>query len=690
MTTAPDVHDRGPLNPVDVTFLAEAGAALAHGTSLATIAARIAALAVPRLADFAIVLSPSVTPELEPMMVAHREPSRADVLRADLSAETLAALIERHTAPRFIRSLEKATDRSPELAALGRVGARALAIVPLAVQGGTAGLVLARTTEAPIDEAIAALYGTVAGVALGTACSFARRLYRQKLEHGRILDAVPALIWFKDRDNRILRCNRAAAQTASVTVAEMEGRPTETFYPDEAAKYRADDLEVMQTGEPKLGIVEPYQLGTDEKIWIRTDKLPYRDSTGEITGVLVFSVDITRLKRAEEERAELLDRARIAQREAEQANRSKDEFLTTLSHELRTPLTAVIGWAQLLSRKQQLNETERARALDAILRNAKAQARLIDDILDVSRFISGKLSLKLQRVDLGEVVRAALEALRPTALAKGVVLDARCESVRLLGDLDRLHQVVWNLVANAVKFTPRGGRVEVRVDEERGGARIVVRDNGPGIEPEFLPYVFERFRQADASSSRRHGGLGIGLAVVRQFAELHGGTVRAESAGAGQGATFTVELPRSEAALEPLGEAALAAGGRALQGLRVLVADDDLDARQILSAILTDVGAQVVTASSTNNALDALCSAQPHVLVSDIGMPGRDGHDLIRAVRTLEETSGHHLPAIALTAYASPSDGQRALDSGFQCHLCKPIEPDLLIATVARLALPRA
>ena len=386
------------------------------------------------------------------------------------------------------------------------------------------------------------------------------------------------------------------------------------------------------------------------------------------------------------ENQQLYRTAQAARAEAETANRMKDQFLATLSHELRTPLNAIFGWAQLL-RAGKLDQAAVERGVETIERNARAQKQLIDDLLDVSRIISGKLRLEMQPLEPAGVVEAALETIAPAAQTKGVSLRRRIARTGLVvGDPQRLQQVVWNLLSNAVKFTPKGGEVRVSVEALDGHTEIIVADTGQGIASEFLPYVFERFRQADPSSTRRHGGLGLGLAIVRQLVELHGGTVRAESPGEGRGATFVVSLPLAVSG-EPEERRRTQAGDGgsrsiSLEGVRVLVVDDEADARDLLCQILSRSHAEVAEAASAAEGLEVLERFQPHVLVSDISMPGADGYDFIRTLRK----RGHQLPAAALTAFARAEDRRRALLAGFQIHLAKPIDPGELIAAVASLA----
>ncbi|HYU44083.1 MAG TPA: ATP-binding protein [Vicinamibacteria bacterium] len=390
--------------------------------------------------------------------------------------------------------------------------------------------------------------------------------------------------------------------------------------------------------------------------------------------------------RIEQERQLLLESERAARRDAESANRAKDEFLATLSHELRTPLNAIVGWAHLL-KTGQLDEGQRTRAIDVIDRNAKAQSQIVGDVLDVSRIVMGKLRLEVRPVELGTVVEEVLDTLRPAAAAKEIRLEATLSGrARVSGDPDRLQQIVWNLVSNAIKFTPSGGRIRVDLRRAAGHVDVVVEDTGAGIRPEFLPHVFERFRQSDSSSTRTHGGLGLGLALVRHLVELHGGTASAHSRGEGKGATFTVRLPLMFETREARLETAPAVD---LRGLKVLVVDDDGEARELVAAALRQVGAQVRTAANVVDALEDVDRDPPAVIVSDLEMPGEDGYQLIRRLRALDPEHGGTIPAAALTTQARPDEGRRALDAGFQKHLAKPSAPDEIARAVAALARPQ-
>jgi signal transduction histidine kinase/ActR/RegA family two-component response regulator len=420
-------------------------------------------------------------------------------------------------------------------------------------------------------------------------------------------------------------------------------------------------------------------------------------ATRWVTGPLRRRVEeqTAALRASEEELRALYGREQELRRRAEEANRVKDEFLSTVSHELRTPLNAILGWAWLLTSGKFDAEGTR-RAVATIERNARAQSQIVDDLLDVSRIITGKLRLSVETVDLMQVIEAVLDSVRPAADAKEIRIERRLDpaAARAKGDPHRLQQIVWNLLSNAVKFTPRGGSVEVALARRDSQIEIRVTDTGIGIHPDFLGHVFDRFRQADSSSTRSHGGLGLGLAIVRHLVELHGGTVEAASAGAGQGATFSVRLPvpALAPALPAPGPAAPIAPGRSLSeeeaaqvhGLRVLIVDDEAEVREMLPLVLSQFGLQVTVAGSAAEALAALQRAPVDLLVADIGMPGEDGYALIGKIRALNGRNGR-LPAIALTAYAAETDRQRALAAGFQIHLAKPVETNALVSALASL-----
>ena len=407
-----------------------------------------------------------------------------------------------------------------------------------------------------------------------------------------------------------------------------------------------------------------------------------------------LQLEIFERKQAEEQRAQLLVREQSARAEAELANRTKDEFLATLSHELRTPLSAILGWSHLV-RTGKLDQSQMSRAFETIERNARSQSQLIDDLLDVSRIITGKLEIEPEQVDLCAVIEASIDAVRPSFEAKNIDFETQMKSsdCQVEGDANRLQQIFWNLFNNAVKFTPPGGHVRVEVERLDQEVRISVSDTGIGISAEFIPYIFDRFRQADGSTTRNHGGLGLGLAIVRHLVEVHRGTVSVHSDGKDQGSTFIVNLPvgaarASREEIEVLNYDAIGNGetlnsSMILDGVRVLVVDDEADARELVRAILTRCGGEVRCSESAADAMEALRDWQPDVLVSDIGMPVEDGYSLIKRVRRLRSKRAKEIPAVALTAYVTSVDRHLALSAGFQAHLAKPIEPKALVNLIA-------
>lgn len=430
--------------------------------------------------------------------------------------------------------------------------------------------------------------------------------------------------------------------------------------------------------------------------WIQANGRANYDANGAPENMIGVTLDISERKFAERERENLLIRERAARAEAEAANRLKDEFLATVSHELRTPLNAMLGWTNLL-RTGRLDNQMIPQALATVERNARSQAQIIEDLLDVSRIITGKLKLDVQPLDAAALLKSAVDSISPAAGAKNIKIetDIANETGKIVGDSARLQQVLWNLLSNAVKFTPEGGSVKVGLKRDSSHLLISVADTGSGIAPEFLPFVFDRFRQADGSTTRNVGGLGLGLAIVRHLVEQHGGTVQAESEGNGKGSTFTVRLPLLSAAQsngnQPAytangKESSTSAGEKSLAGINVLVVDDEIDTLELIKIFLETSGAQVVMAQSVAEALEKIKLSAPDVIVSDIGMPGTSGYEFIENVRRLAPEKGGDIPAIALTAYARNEDRAEALRCGFQTHVAKPVEMSELITTVASLA----
>jgi PAS domain S-box-containing protein len=577
--------------------------------------------------------------------------------------------------------------------------------------------------------------------------------------HQRLLFHVensPLAIIEWDSDFRVSRWSASAERLFGWTAEEVIGKHVSEwhFVFDEDADAVAEVTYRQRVGAERLGVQH-------NRNYTRAGTILYcewynsvlHDDDGQLVSVLSLVLDVTARNRAEEERGALLERERDLRKQAEEADRLKDEFLATLSHELRTPLTSILGWATLI-RSGELDRIQNLdRALEIIERNARSQARLIDDLLDVSRIITGNLQLDLHPINLSPIVDTAIDALRPAATAKGIEIQTSLDpqSCLVSGDPNRLRQVIWNLLMNAIKFTPRGGRVSLLLEcfaaapsgpssNSNPFVRLVVADNGEGITRDFLPYVFHRFRQEEGSISRKAGGLGLGLAVVRHLVELHGGSVNAESPGPGQGSTFTVDLPLAgdrREATRPLvdlesedgrqkferrntdrngdqsssrnitsvaaSHAVTAGPAQSLRNVRVLLVEDDDDSRQLLSLVLQRYGAEVKAVASATEAIDAYLERMPSVVISDIGMAEEDGYALLKKLRLLpiqpsllsyaasigkpaslssDASPAAPIPAIALTGYATTRDRERAFAAGYQLHLAKPIEPDDLVSAI--------
>jgi signal transduction histidine kinase/CheY-like chemotaxis protein len=503
-----------------------------------------------------------------------------------------------------------------------------------------------------------------------------------------------------DGDLHVTTWNRWMEVHSGRLAAEVMGRSLLDLVPDLAARgvdqyYRdalAGQISVVSYGlhryvlalrptHPDLGMTHMPQSARIGPLW----------DAGAVIGTVTQIEDVSDRVGSEVELRKQIEAQRLARSAAEKALRAKDDFLSTLSHEIRQPLNAVLGWTRILRDREDVDADLLRRALQIIDRNATLQARMIDDLLDMARIVAGKLRLDMQPCDLLAITVAAIDVVTPAATSKRIVLRTTFDPnvPRVLGDPARLQQVVWNLLSNAVKFTDAGGSVHITVGVRDRVAYVTVTDDGRGIAAELLPYVFERFRQGDASSARREGGLGLGLALVRELAELHGGTVAAASDGIGKGATFTLELPVALSP-EPRQNHApnLSSDSPDLSGLRVLVVDDEADARELLVAALTHAGAAVTAVTSCADALAALgdgASTRPHVIVSDIGMPREDGYALIQQLRSLPAAAGGRIPAVALTGYANAEDRARLLAAGYQVHVPKPMDPAAVVAAVARL-----
>ena len=511
-----------------------------------------------------------------------------------------------------------------------------------------------------------------------------------------INDSTSELIFMKDLEGRLTYANAATLRVVGRSTEGAVGTSDRKLFRD-ASEYEPiaeNDRTVARTGET-ITAEEPY-TGADGKprVYLST-KSPLRDERGDIVGVIGVSRDITGQKQLEAEREETLERERALRATAEIANRVKDEFLATVSHELRTPLNAMLGWATML-RSRKMDEITTRRGIEAIERNAKSQAQLIEDLLDVSRIISGKMRLDMKPVVLTDIIRAAIESVRPAAEAKQIDLQMTIEVAadNIRADQTRLQQVIWNLLSNSVKFTPRAGSVAIDTKRSDSMAQIIVTDTGEGIRKEFLPYVFDRFQQGDASITRQHGGLGLGLAIARHLVEMHGGTIQVDSEGAGRGATFTVSLPilaitplpAETPVLSELTDVSVGAQIPGLTGVKILAIDDVRDTRELLRALLEQCGADVIIASSAREGLDALTGWRPDVIVCDIGMPEEDGYSFISKVRQLPATEGGNVPAIALTGYVRVEDRMRALEAGYQMFVPKPVEAQEL-ASIILMAL---
>ena len=549
-----------------------------------------------------------------------------------------------------------------------------------------------------------------------------------------ILDVVnqsaPTPIFVKDRQGRIIYANPATLEVLGKSAAEVIGhRDCDLYAKEDAARVMENDRRVMESGQ--IEVVEESPDGIRTFLGM---KAPYRNEAGEVIGLIGISNDITDRIQIERDREQILQQEQAAREAAEQANRIKDEFLAVLSHELRSPLNPILGWSRLLQ-SGNLDAAKTAQALATIERNAKLQAELIEDLLDVSRILRGKLNLNISPINLAAIIQGAIETVRLAAEAKSITVEANLDAEvgQVAGDSTRLQQVVWNLLSNAVKFTPPGGRVEVRLEQVedtgmRGNgdagkpgcgdaenlpeplspspppplsasppppssssqAQITVSDNGKGIPANFLPSVFDYFRQENSATTRQFGGLGLGLAIVRHLVELHGGTVAVASAGEGLGATFTVKLPLLRTENQGLKPENLALSPQSsalspLRGLQVLVIDDEADSRDFVAFVLEQAGASVTTAATASEGFLALTQSPPDVLVSDIGMPDIDGYMLIQQIRALPSEQGGQVKAIALTAYAGDFNQQQALQAGFQQHVSKPVEPEALVRAIQTL-----
>lgn len=554
----------------------------------------------------------------------------------------------------------------------------------------------AETHYSPLLDEHAKIVGGIGVVRTLTAGKHSYDSYQRLTSH---LESSPLAVVEWDSDFRVSRWSESAESLFGWKAEEVFGKHVNEWRFVFAEDVNAVDAVTFRQrkGEELQGVLHNRNYTKDGSVinceWYNS---VLHDDAGNLVSVLSLVLDVTDRKLVEEERAALLVRERDARKHAEEADRLKDEFLATLSHELRTPLTSILGWASMI-RNGEVEGASAARAIETIERNARSQARLIDDLLDVSRIITGNLRLELHPLNLAPIVEAAVDALRPTAHAKGIQLRLEFTRASCLvnGDANRLRQVIWNLMSNAIKFNPRGGSVYINLDCVDSMVRLTVRDTGEGIAAEFIPFVFDRFRQAEGSISRKQGGLGLGLAVVRHLVELHGGNVSAESGGLGQGSIFTVDLPmaierrdpaRAEERRREVERRRSVSGDKVrLDGIYVLLVEDDDDSRRFLGTMLKQHGAEVSSAASAADAFSLFTDKLPNVLVSDIGMPEEDGYELISKIRALPVEDGGSIPAIALTGYATRKDRDRSISAGYQRHIAKPVEQSELIMAIAEL-----
>jgi len=517
-----------------------------------------------------------------------------------------------------------------------------------------------------------------------------------------VFDQVAVGIAVSTLDGRLVETNAKCAEILGYSQDEIRDRTfLDITHPDDVGSSRQAMEQLLDRSIAALTLEKRYLRKDGSEVWSWTTVTLLEGADGEPLGFIGAIEDIGARKREEtalaDERKTLLDSERAARNAAERMSEMKGDFLATLSHELRTPLNAIVGWAQIL-RTRPSNAEQLAKGLETIERNARVQAQLIEDLLDMSRITSGKLRLDIQRLHPETVVEAAVETVRTAAEAKGIRLETLIDRSAgpISADPGRLQQVMWNLLSNAIKFTPRGGKVQVMLQRVDSHVELSVADTGCGVKPEFMPHLFERFRQGDNPTTRQHGGLGLGLSIVKSLVELHGGTVIAASAGDNQGTTITVTLPLTVVYQPDGGEPGHPTSAlppepsdfvsMELAGLTVLVVDDQPDARELILRVLEDCSARVLTAGSAEEAVPIVEHDRPDVLITDIGMPGADGYELLRRVRELGPARGGRVPAIALTAFARSEDRTRALRSGFMVHVSKPVDPSELVATVVAVA----
>jgi PAS domain S-box-containing protein len=599
--------------------------------------------------------------------------------------------------PVFLPDVAALSARYPQLAELvHNSGAQAAMHLPLVRDGQAFGVISLAFSAArsfrEADHTFAIAFADRCAVALERAMLH-ESLAASEKQLRLVTDGLPALIAYVDRERRYQFVNKTYSEWFGLQREAVIGRPVWELLGQAAYQAAKADIDQALAGqEVSYERRMPYNRGGAR--FVQTSLIPDRALDGTVKGFFALIIDLSERKRAEEALHAAMQREQSLRARAEEASRLKDEFLATVSHELRTPLTAFLGYAQMLQTRKR-DEAYVNRTVEKMIRSARAQAQLIEDLLDMARIVSGRLRIDPAPVDLGAVLLAALDTVRPALEAKQLRLqsDLGPDPAIVVGDANRLQQVAWNLLANAVKFTPPGGLISVHLEADRREARLAVGDTGQGISPEFLPYVFDRFRQADGASNRTTSGLGIGLALVRHLVELHGGSVEAHSAGLGQGATFSVRLPLAPDGLLALHESEprLALDDQEscppeLDGLRVLIVDDQPELLELLHEIMASCGCEVRACNNAQAALATLRAWQPEVLISDLAMPGQDGYWLISQVRALPPEQGGAVPALALTAYVRVEDRLRVLAAGFEQYVPKPIEPAELRDVVAQLA----
>ena len=734
-------------------FLAEASTTLASSLDYETTLSTVAALAVPHFADWCAIDILEEDETLNRLAVAHVDPEKVSWAReinekyppnpdAPQGLHNVLRTGQSEFYPHITdEMLVQGAYDEEHLKLMREIGFRSAMLVPLKVRDKIFGVITFVNTESRhhTAEDLAAAEDLASRAALAVENA---RLFRTEQETRRAAERT---------SNHLARLQAVSTSLSQALTPEQvaeavieQGINSLGAYAGTVVSFDEQSLElelISSVGFPKEVVRKWKRFSLNQKVPLAeairermpvlvdsfdsfTERYPQLGVLGSITGskaLVAFPLIIegrtigalglsftTEQKFNEDDRAfmlalaqqcaQALERARLYENErelrseAEAANRTKDEFLATVSHELRTPLNAIVGWSSLL-KSNKLDAEAAARAVETIERNGRVQAQIIEDLLDVSRIITGKLHLDRRPVELDSVIRTTLETVRPTADSKNIYIKTGIEQVApILGDPARLQQILWNLLSNAIKFTPKDGKIEVKMRQTNSGAEISIRDNGQGIAPEFLPFVFDRFRQADGSSTRQHGGLGLGLSIVRHLVEMHGGSVGVESPGLDQGATFTINLPIITAgntfAKNPLPDGEFnefqTDHADLLKGMRVLVVDDENDALQLLKTIIEGCGAETRAAESAAEAMEILKNFEPDILISDIGMPGEDGYSLIRKVRSLE-SNGKRISAVALTAYAREEDRMRALLAGFQVHVAKPVNPVELIAVIGGL-----